>query len=280
MNNRRTRFTLKTLTGASLITAVLACIPAETQAYSSGLIGQTTNGCTCHFNQSDETSLTLTSSTGTFEVEPGGTLTLTLQVAHASQQAAGTNIVVRDASNAKAGTLAPDDADLQLVSSELTHRSPKGMVNGRTTFTFTWTAPSTPGTYTLYAAGNAVNLNGNTSGDFYNLMSQTITVGPTTDVRDNTTVAGALLRSVEVAPNPAPAVDGAAELRFSLERAATVTVELFDAAGRPVQPAQSVHLNAGDHREMIDTRQLSAGMYVAVLRSGNEQIAKHFTVVR
>jgi hypothetical protein len=51
------------------------------------------------------------------------------------------------------------------------------MSNGEAEFGFTWTAPSTPGTYTIRMAGNAVNGNSGTSGDQWNMMNEvTITV--------------------------------------------------------------------------------------------------------
>ncbi len=76
------------------------------------------------------------------------------------------------------GTLAPaTGSGLQLSNGELTHQQPKTMSNGQAAFSFTWTAPSTPGTYTLRAAGCAVNGNGNTSGDAWNFLSPvTLTV--------------------------------------------------------------------------------------------------------
>lgn len=147
-------------------------------AYSSGITGQTTAGCTCHSpGQSSATSLSFTSGSGAFTVAPGGTLTITLAVAHSSQSAAGADIGVVNSSNQNAGTLSPaSGSGLSLSSNELVHNTPKAMSGGQASFSFTWTAPSTPGTYTIRAAGNAVNDNGNNSGDYYNTATQTITV--------------------------------------------------------------------------------------------------------
>jgi hypothetical protein len=77
-----------------------------------------------------------------------------------TQRAAGFNVA------ASAETLAtlPQQGE-RLSSGELTHTAPKGNTDGVAGWDFTWTAPNAPGTYTLFGAGNSVNLNGQPSGD-------------------------------------------------------------------------------------------------------------------
>jgi hypothetical protein len=152
-----------------------SCATLAALAYSGGITGVTSSGCTCHGAQSSATTLSLSGNTTT---RAGQTLNLTVVVAHSSRQAAGVNIAVKDQQGQNAGTLAPaTGSGLQLSNGELTHQQPKTMSNGQAAFSFTWTAPSTPGTYTLRAAGCAVNGNGNTSGDAWNFLSPvTLTV--------------------------------------------------------------------------------------------------------
>ncbi|HVM95193.1 MAG TPA: choice-of-anchor V domain-containing protein, partial [Candidatus Acidoferrales bacterium] len=54
-----------------------------------------------------------------------------------------------------------------LLAKEVTHTEPKANdANGAASFEFTWQAPGTPGTYTLFGAGNSVNGDGSErSGD-------------------------------------------------------------------------------------------------------------------
>ena len=152
-----------------------SCATLAALAYSGGITGVTSSGCTCHGAQSSATTLSLSGNTTT---RAGQMLNLTVVVAHSSQQAAGVNIAVKDQQGQNVGTLAPaTGSGLQLSNGELTHQQPKTMSNGQAAFSFTWTAPSTPGTYTLRAAGCAVNGNGNTSGDAWNFLSPvTLTV--------------------------------------------------------------------------------------------------------
>lgn len=152
-----------------------SCATLAALAYSGGITGVTSSGCTCHGAQSSATTLSLSGNTTT---RAGQTLNLTVVVAHSSRQAAGVNIAVKDQQGQNVGTLAPaTGSGLRLSNGELTHQQPKTMSNGQAAFSFTWTAPNTPGTYTLRAAGCAVNGNGNTSGDAWNFLSPvTLTV--------------------------------------------------------------------------------------------------------
>jgi hypothetical protein len=70
---------------------------------------------------------------------------------------------------AAAGDLDASEAGTQafpfLGLDEITHTMPRRSTDGVTVFEFTWRAPDTPGTYTLFGAGNSVNNNGDQFGD-------------------------------------------------------------------------------------------------------------------
>lgn len=256
-------------------------VSTEALAYSSGISLRTEEGCTCHVNQSDATSITLLSESGSLQVEPGESLTLTLVVAHASKQAAGIDIAMVDENDMPAGvwTLKAGE-NLKVASGELVHTMPKTFVNGTTSFTFTWTAPSMAGTYTLRAAANAVNRNGNNTGDEYNLFSQDITVGAVTDVREGSVTANKNLQSVEVFPNPVLANIATVGVRYRLANGQDVTVDVYDANGRIVLSATPVYKAAGEHSIEFDTRAMSNGMYVVFVHAGNERLVRHISVAK
>ena len=100
---------------------------------------------------------------GPVTVSPGASGTFTFTVtsnAPASQVAAGLDITVNG------GTLIAGEPDEQVLGDELTHTQPKDNDSkGRALWTFQWQAPPAPGTYTLFGAGNSVNLNMQNSGD-------------------------------------------------------------------------------------------------------------------
>jgi hypothetical protein len=99
---------------------------------------------------------------GPTTVEPGATVTyrFIVQGNDESLIAAGFNV------SASAGTLAVgDDTGVRTgtvgrpVVTELTHTLPRDFDDNReAAFSFTWTAPTTPGAYVLFGAGNSVNL--------------------------------------------------------------------------------------------------------------------------
>ncbi|MBI3259444.1 MAG: hypothetical protein HYZ54_08240 [Ignavibacteriae bacterium] len=152
--------------------------------YSSGITGQAQNGCTCHGGQNNGTTVTVQGITGTeITMAPSESRTFVVVVAHGTQPKAGTNITIKNAGGTNVGTLSAGTG-LQLSGGELTHNTKRDITGGEATFTFTWTAPTSTGTYTFRAAGNAVNNDGGTNGDQWNFLNTiSITVsGPTVNL--------------------------------------------------------------------------------------------------
>ncbi len=154
-------------------------------AYRSGITGRTASGCTCHGTENSNTTLTAISQSGSWTVQTASNNTFTIRVANSGYSYAGVNIAVKSTQNGETnvGTLTPNTGSgLQSSNGELTHTSPKNY-SSYASFDFTWTAPSTPGTYYLRAAGNAVNNNNQNTGDQWNFMTtQEITVVAPTQV--------------------------------------------------------------------------------------------------
>jgi hypothetical protein len=164
----------KTTLKAGLLVALCFFITIMAYADYGGRTGRTVSGCSCHGTASTATSLSVTSSNGSYSVETGGTLTFTVRVSNSTQSVAGVDIGVKvDATgtSTNVGTLSNSNTDLKVVSGELVHNNPKTMSSGYKDFTFTWTAPSTAGTYYLRAAGIAADNDGSESGDDPNVMT-------------------------------------------------------------------------------------------------------------
>ncbi len=163
-----------------LVTVFYTAIRAKKDGYT-GKTSQTSDGCSCHGSTpSSATSLSVVSESGSFTVDAGSTTQFTVTINHSSLTSAGVNIAVKttQTGSTNAGTLEPlTGQSLQLISGELTHTTPVSFSGGKVTFSFKWTAPSTPGEYYLRAIGNATNSNNSTSGDLWNwLTPQKITV--------------------------------------------------------------------------------------------------------
>ncbi|MBM2816537.1 MAG: Choice-of-anchor protein [Ignavibacteria bacterium] len=187
-------FTLQTLfrknylriIGTAAVLVFLIALTLNIRARSNGSewgkTSSTSQGCNCHASSANTaTQVTVVSQSGSFSVATNGVLTLTVTVTNSSKQAAGVDIAVKttQTGSTDAGTLEPvSGSGLQTTNGELTHTEPKAMSGGSASFQFTWTAPSSPGTYYLRAVGNAVNdNNSNDAGDIWNWMAvQQITV--------------------------------------------------------------------------------------------------------
>ena len=146
---------------------------ATMHAYSGGVTGRSLIGCGggCHGSQNTATTVSLREGAGPFTVQAGGSKSFTAVVAHASLPKAGMNLSVKNSSNTNVGTYSGTN-NCSSSNGELIHTTPVNMSGGEAEFAFTWIAPNTPGTYTMRMSGNAVNGNGGTSGDMWNLMNE------------------------------------------------------------------------------------------------------------
>lgn len=161
-----------------LFIAILLCSNEKILADRAGIVGRTISGCSCHSvdpNAEAIVSHNLTSNSIT--VASGETISITAYVAHASLPSAGINISVKDTNNNNIGTFTAG-AGLRLLNGELTHSSPQSISGSprRAQFLFQWTAPTTPGTYSLRMAGLASDNNLSATGDCWNFLSVPLTI--------------------------------------------------------------------------------------------------------
>lgn len=233
---------------------MLAIIAASFFFYasSSGITGVTRKpggspGCTCH-NANPSSAVTVTIN-GPASLNPGQQGNYTLTVSGGPLAAAGTNIA------ASGGTLATADATLRLQGGELTHTSPKTPSSGTVTFSFKFTAPSTPGSVTLYANGNSVNLAGGNSGDSWNFAADKA-INVVTDINDPALVNGFTLG--QNFPNP---FNPSTTISFSLASAGYVALDVYDLSGSKVATVASGYFTAGAHTANFNAAGLSSGVY-------------------
>lgn len=102
----------------------------------------------CHAPAGGQSDPTVTIS-GPQTVNAGSTNIYTVTISGGPGQTGGTDISVEN----NAGTLTPNNGDLQVVGSELSHTMPKAFAGGTLSFSFSWTAPSYNADIELYAAG-------------------------------------------------------------------------------------------------------------------------------
>lgn len=153
----------KWLFGVSFLLLPLATV-IEIGAYSPGVDSYSGNpddgGLTCNKCHDGGVIPTVVMS-GPTVVGPGETNSYSLVIGGGQERAGGLDV------SATGGTFGVIDAGTYILEGELTHASPRLVQPGtfEATFFFNWTAPITPGTYTLYGAGNSVNLQSGPNGD-------------------------------------------------------------------------------------------------------------------
>jgi len=162
-----------------LLLSVLLVGTTDVLASEGGISARTISGCSgngCHPASTTATSVSVQGVSGTtITMAPGENRSFTVLVSHATLPKAGVDISVKTAGGSNVGTLAAV-TNLKLTGGEMTHTVNHPNITGTgAPFTFTWTAPATPGDYLLRAVGNAINNNGNEAGDAWNYMN-TITI--------------------------------------------------------------------------------------------------------
>jgi hypothetical protein len=150
---------------------------ASTTGYTGRLTSGT--GCTsCHSTQNTAISLTHSGST---TVVGGTKVDWTITVARTSATKSGIDIGVKNSSGATVGTVSTTATGLKVASGEITHSSTRTMSGGSYVYSFSWTAPTTPGTYYLRAlavAGAATTNNWN----YMTPITITVTAAPTVSI--------------------------------------------------------------------------------------------------
>jgi hypothetical protein len=221
-------------------------------AHASGMTGVTHkngNGCTCH-GANPTAGVTVTID-GPAELAPNQTGSFTVTVQGGPAVRAGTDIAV------SAGTLNVS-SPLQKIGDELTHVSPQPFVNGVATFSFSYTAPATPGTYTIYANGNSVNFNGTNSGDQWNFApNKTVTVRTATAVENSSAIPNEFSLSQNY-PNP---FNPSTAIAFQVTRASHISLRIYDVRGGLVTTLIDGEREPGAYKTSFQADGLPSGAY-------------------
>lgn len=224
-------------------------------AHSTGITQRTrkttTVGCDCH--SSTPSSGVNVSITGPDTLAPGQNAIYTVTIIGGPLVAAGTNI------SASSGILSViSDQGLQLLNGELTHITPKTPSAGSVSFQFNYQAPSNIGSITLFANGNSVNFNGQSTGDQWNFApDKTIFIAnTTTGINDNKLISDYRLN--QNYPNP---FNPSTEISFSLKKGSFVKLIVYNEIGKEVSVLINDFKNEGNYSVNFNAANLSSGIY-------------------
>jgi hypothetical protein len=150
----------------------------STSDASSGVMGASTSGCSCHGTANAATTIEITGIPAT-GFNAGTAYPITLNVKNATKTGAGFDLTCTS------GTIssAPPNTML-MMGTELHHTATKDATAGVTSWSFTWTAPASGNNVTFNVAGNAVNKNNGDSGDQWALASITFNKAIAASVTD------------------------------------------------------------------------------------------------
>ena len=129
-------------------------------ASEDGKTGKAETGCkSCH-GPTEASSTSVDWVVADAVVQPGETITVDFIVSTTDSKhtAAGLNV----AATAGAFTAGTNN---KVDKGEITHKRAEDMISAETVFSFEWTAPTAAGIVTLFGSGNAVNNDGQKSGD-------------------------------------------------------------------------------------------------------------------
>ncbi len=266
---------MKTISKTLFILTVLSLSTLGYALYVQGSSGGRTGatqlngeGCVCHGAPSSAVSVTIL---GADTVLIGSTNTYTVRITGGPLVRGGTNIAT------SSGTLdVVAGSGLRKVSNELTHASPKAPVNNAVSFEFTFTAPATAGSVTLYANGNSVNFNGNSAGDQWNFApNKTVVVSATSSAPMQTRPAGFEL--AQNFPNP---FNPTTTIHFTLPQDDVVRLNVYDASGRKVQTLVNGRTSKGTHTVQFNAANLASGIYLYRLETSAFSETKKMLLVK
>lgn len=256
MKINRTKLAGIFLAASTLIVGVSMISSDNGIAGRTGSPGETTcNTSGCHVgNALNATGGSITISAPTlanWQYFPGAVYPISVTVSRAGCPIFGVGFEALRSTGANAGTLTAGVGTTLKAATILgnTRTNIVHTLNGGTsstgskTFTFNWTAPAAgTGTVTFYAAGNATNGSGSTSGDFIYTTSQTVTESAT-GIEE-----GIVASSIKIHPNPI--VDNI-NLSFQLMSNEEVAVRILSLEGKLVETALQEKLQSGNHNLVI-----------------------------
>ena len=144
--------------------------------------------------------------------------------------------------------------------------------SGSKTFSFNWTAPASgTGPVTFYAAGNATNGSGTTSGDFVYTTSLSLTESATS-LEENVN----FLAELNISPNPS-LTNESINIAFALVASENVKLTLIGSDGREAF-VQQQKLGQGKHNLTIPSPN-AKGIYFLRIGSNAESVTRKIVVI-
>lgn len=189
MNRRIIKSTSLIIAGIIIIGGFISDAYSNPSGYTQRTSTSSAGCGSCHGSSANTNVIvSVVSGTGSFTVSPGSTTSFTVTVSTSlSKSNAGINLGVKTDQTTSPGTnigTLTAGTGTKISNNEITQSSVKALSGGSASWTFSWTAPTSPGTYYMRAVGITGNGNGSAdANDTWNWMPiQTITVTSATSI--------------------------------------------------------------------------------------------------
>ena len=200
------------------------------------------------------------------EYEPGEdyTFRLTINTSNSPERYGFQAVALQGAQNANAGAWDSPPSGFRLTNISNRQYVEHNSTRTSNVLEIKWEAPAAgAGPVRFYAAGNAVNFNGSTSGDSpTSLGDMPLTIAE--KATSSIFVAKLLPATIKIYPNP---VRDRLNLSIQIKESGRYALRVFDLDGKELQ-SEFVQLLAGENMEAIAVENLPAGNYLVVLSDG------------
>ena len=178
-------------------------------------------------------------------------------------------------------TLLRRDSNFKSMDYELTHKFPRAVQNDTVSWKFLYIAPNTNEIYdTIYANGNAVDLDSNSSdGDKWAYADNFVVHVTTTSILTNNGIAGDFKLNQNY-PNP---FNPTTNISFTVGKASNISLTVYDLNGKEVATlVKNEYYGLGDYSIAFDAAKyrLSSGVYFYKLNTGSNSEIKKMVLVK
>jgi hypothetical protein len=241
-------------------------ISAIIYSYASGVAGCTllthSTGCNCH-GSSPNANVTVT-LTGPDTVIAGSTNTYSFSVSTSGSMTRGGIDVAVSSGTLGIGT----SSGIKMLNGEVVQSS---RFTSTTTKTFTFTAPSSPGTVTMAATGAA----GTGTPPWNNAQNKTIVIRTTSGIgNNNTPVTFNLSQNY---PNP---FNPLTRIKYDVAKTSLVKLTVYDILGNQVNTLVNQRQEAGNYSVDFDGSELSSGTYIYKIEAGDFSSVKRMLLIK
>jgi hypothetical protein len=240
----------------------------------------------CHGGGSSSSSAITISSTPSFsnnEYVPGTTYTMEITVSAAGFGKFGFGCEILGSSNSSAGLMQTAGPGVKFMNVNVQGTQRRNAVHttgklntGSATFTFEWVA-SQAGPVTIYVAGNAVNQNNSTTGDFP-LTPISLALNAAEPPIDPVGINESNLLLGEMIIYPVPS-KGVSSISYALKESAQIKIQICDLTGKELKTFVDEEKQQGPHTKLLNLEELAPGLYFVKLSANDKKLSQKLLII-